>query len=83
MGDGPDRLLPFLGAACRDAREHHGRLQVHIAVELEVDQATVRRFEQGKHWPRDPDAMVAAYARDLDMDPRELWEEALRRWRES
>lgn len=80
MGAGPHRLLPYLGAACKAARERHGRLQVHIAVELEVDQATVRRFERGQHWPRDPDAMVNAYARDLDISPVELWRAAVKLW---
>jgi hypothetical protein len=77
----PDSILQHLGAAARDARVAGGRLQVHVAAQLSVDQGTIRKFEQGKHWPRDPDAMVAAYARDLDMDPRDIWDEALRRWR--
>jgi transcriptional regulator with XRE-family HTH domain len=83
MGDGPDSMLPYLGAAARDARKSRGRHQGHIAAEIGVDQGTIRRFEQGKHWPRDPDAMIAAYARDLEIDPRDLWEEATRRWRKA
>lgn len=79
---GPDPMLPHLGAAAREARVKAGRLQVHIAAELGAKtDATVRRFEQGLHWPRDPDAMVNAYARDLDIDAREIWAAALKRWR--
>lgn len=81
VSGGPDSILPYLGAAARDARTERGRHQVQIAAEIGVDQGTVRRFEQGEHWPRNPDAMVAAYARDLDLDPTVFWEEALRRWR--
>lgn len=77
---GPVPMLPYIAAACRDARERQGRLQVHIAAELGRGEAAVQRFEAGKHWPRDPDAMVAAYARDLDIQPIDIWQEALRRW---
>lgn len=73
-------MLTYLGAAARDARIRGRRLQVHIAAELGVDQGTIRKFEQGKHWPRNPDAMVAAYARDLDIDPLDIWKDALKRW---
>lgn len=74
-------MLPYLGAAARDARIKAGRLQIHIAVELGAKtDATVRPFEQGKHWPRDPDAMVSAYARDLGIDPIDIWKDALKRW---
>lgn len=81
MADGPDSMLGYLGAVARDARVARGRHQVQIAAEIGVDQGTVRRFEQGKHWPRDPDAMVAAYARDLEIDARDIWGAAVERWR--
>lgn len=74
-------MLTHLGAAARDARMQKGRHQVQVAAEIGVDQGTIRNFEYGKHWPRDPDAMVAAYARDLDIHPVEIWEEALKRWK--
>lgn len=81
MGAGPEMLLPYLGAAARDARERAGRLQVHVAAELDVRESTIRNFETGKHWPTNPDRTVGGYASDLGVDPLEIWEEALRRWR--
>lgn len=74
-------ILPYLGAAARDARHDRGRHQVHVAVELGArSDSTIRRFERGEAWPRDPDAMVQAYARDLDLDPVEIWKDAVARW---
>src|SRR4051812_21257163 len=77
----PDSMLPFLAAAARDARQERDRLQVHIAAELRVNEATINRFEKGKHWPRNPDRMIGAYAKDLGINAREIWEDALERWR--
>jgi transcriptional regulator with XRE-family HTH domain len=74
-------MLYWLGIVAREAREARDRKQVHIAAVLGVNQMTVSRFEQGRAWPRDPDQIIAAYAEDLDLDPRDLWEEACRRWR--
>lgn len=74
-------MLYWLGRAARDAREQKGRLQVHVAASLGVNQDTVSRFEHGRTWPRDPDLMIAAYAEDLDIDPRDIWDAALACWR--
>lgn len=76
-----DRMLAHLAEAARAAREAKGRLQVHIAASVGVNQVTILRFEQGKTWPRNPDRIIAAYADDLDIDPREIWDDALTRWR--
>lgn len=59
------------------------RKQVHIGAEADRDQSSIYRFEQGEAWPRDTDLIVAAYAQDLGIDPTELWEAALKMWRQS
>ena len=41
------RFLPWLGRACRQAREDRGVVQVKIAAAIEVNQATIARFEDG------------------------------------
>ena len=76
------RMLYWLGLVAREAREARGRKQVHIAASLSVNQETIGRFERGEAWPRNPDLTVVAYADDLDVDPRDLWGEAVRRWRD-
>jgi predicted TPR repeat methyltransferase len=78
-----DRMLFWIAIACREARESAGRLTSQIAAERYVDQSTVTRFETGTKREIDVDAMVAAYARDLDIDPRELWRRALELWRDA
>src|SRR5687768_16117767 len=75
-----DAMLFWLARACRQARAATGRKQVHVAASADVDQSTVNRFEKGKAWPRNADRLVAAYAADLDIDPIDLWEQALRDW---
>jgi transcriptional regulator with XRE-family HTH domain len=77
-----DTMIHWLAAAAKRLREERRRKQVHIAAALSIDQSSVYRFEAGNNWPRDPDAMIAAYAEDLDIDdPREIWEMALELWR--
>lgn len=76
-----DTMLHWLAAAARDAREAQGRKQVHVAASLGLNQETIGRFERARTWPRDPDAIIAAYADDLGIEPIDLWEDALRRWR--
>lgn len=76
-------MLFWLAEACRTARKEGGRRQVHIAASTAkgVDQSTVTRFEKHTAWPKDPDALVAAYADDLDVPVLELWAAALGLWR--
>ena len=50
----PRPLLPWLGRACREAREDKSVVQVKIAAAIEVNQATIARFEDGIAWPRRP-----------------------------
>ena len=73
-------FLPWLGRACRQAREDKGVVQVRIAAAIEVNQATIARFEEGSGWPRHPEQVLMAYASELDIDMRLLWVQALVLW---
>ena len=75
-------LLPWLGRACRQAREDRNVVQVRIAAAIEVNQATIARFEEGIAWPRSPEEVLMAYASELDMDVRLLWLHAFVLWLE-
>ena len=77
----PDNgVLPWIAGVCRQARIAAGRRQVHIAAAADVDQSTVNRFELAQGWPRDVDAMIAAYAEDLAIPAIELWRRAIDAW---
>ena len=76
-------FLPWLGRACRLAREERGVVQVRIAAAIEVNKATIARFEDGSAWPRRPEEVLMAYATELDMDMRLLWVQALVLWFEN
>ena len=78
----PRPLLPWLGRACRQAREDRKVVQVRIAAAIEVNQATIARFEEGIAWPRRPEEVLMAYASELDMDVRLLWLHAFVLWLE-
>src|SRR4029453_17785602 len=73
-------FLPWLGRACRLAREERGVVQVKIAAAIEVNQATIARFEDGSAWPRKPEEVLMAYASELGMDVRLLWLHAFVLW---
>ena len=75
-------LLLWLGRACRQAREERGVVQVRIAAAIEVNQATIARFEEGSAWPRHPEEVLMAYASELEMDVRLLWLHAFVLWLE-
>jgi len=76
-------LLPWLGTACRQAREEHNVKQVRIAAAIDVNQATIARFEDGVAWPRNPEDVLMAYAYELFMDVRLLWVHAFVLWIEN
>jgi DNA-binding XRE family transcriptional regulator len=78
----PRPLLPWLGRACRTAREEANVKQVKIAAAIEVNQATIARFEEGMAWPRQPEEVLMAYASELFMDVRLLWLHAFVLWLE-
>jgi transcriptional regulator with XRE-family HTH domain len=69
----PRPFLPWIGRACRQAREERGVHQVEIAAAIKVNQATIVRFEDGSAWPRRPEEVLMAYADELEMDVRVLW----------
>jgi len=73
-------FLPWLGRACRQAREERNIVQVKIAAAIEVNQATIARFEDGTAWPRRPEDVLMAYASELGMDVRLLWLHAFVLW---
>src|SRR5512132_1537977 len=75
-------LLPWLGRACRQAREERDVVQVKIAAAIPVNQATIARFEDGIAWPRHPEEVLLAYATELEMDVRLLWLHAFVLWLE-
>ena len=76
-------FLPWLGRACRQAREERNVKQVKIAAAIEVNQATIARFEDGSAWPRHPEEVLMAYAGELEMDVRLLWLHAFILWLEN
>ena len=73
-------MLPQLAKAARCARKDAGATTAEVAHEANVDPTTVTRFELASAWPRDPDAMIAAYARAADRTPKEIWRDALNDW---
>jgi transcriptional regulator with XRE-family HTH domain len=79
----PRPFLPWIGRACRQAREERGVLQVQIAAAVRVNQATIARFEDGTAWPRHPESVLMAYASELGIDVRVLWLHAFVLWIES
>ena len=79
----PRPFLPWLGRACRQAREERNVVQVKIAAAIEVNQATIARFEDGVAWPKRPEEVLMAYATELEMDVRVLWVHAFVLWIES
>ena len=58
-------------------------VQVKIAAAIEVNQATIARFEDGIAWPRRPEEVLMAYASELDIDVRLLWLHAFVLWLEN
>jgi hypothetical protein len=80
-------FLPYLAAAAAACRESAGRKHTHVAVFVRkrngaegVSDSTVSRFELGRHWPEDADAMVQAYGRATGCHPFDLYARALRAW---
>jgi len=76
-------FLSWIGRACRQARRERGVHQVQIAAAMNVNQATIARFEDGTAWPRRPEEVLMAYAEVLGMDVRVLWLHGLVLWLES
>jgi transcriptional regulator with XRE-family HTH domain len=68
-----------LGAVCRDAREAAGLRQIDIATTAGVHETTIGRFERGDRWAWNADAIVHAYAAELGVTERVLWQAAIDR----
>lgn len=81
MSDKGSGMLPYLGQAAKDLRVAAGARQIDIATRCGVSEATVSRFERGKRWPIRTDDLIAAYAREVGVRPRDVWSAALERWR--
>jgi hypothetical protein len=79
--DEKDTMIFWLGQAAQKLREEQGRMRVHIGAEAGHGDSVVWKFEKGR-WPRHPEAMVEAYARDLDLEVTDIWAEGLSLWRE-
>lgn len=75
-------MIYWLAQAAKELREAADRKHVHIAASMSKDQSTVYRFEAAAGWPRDTDVFIAAYADDLDITPLQIWERALKLWKE-
>jgi hypothetical protein len=73
-------MLPQLAKAARCARKEAGATTEQIAHDAQIDPSPVHRFERAGAWPRDPDALIPAYARRARRRPEEIWREALDRW---
>ena len=79
----PRPFLPWLGRACRQAREEREIVQVEIAAAIKVNQATIARVEDGAAWPKRPEELLMAYADELGIDVRLLWLHAFVLWLEN
>jgi DNA-binding XRE family transcriptional regulator len=73
-------MLPCLAAAAKGVRNQARASTAEVANLAGVDTSTVRRFERAHSWPRDPDTLIAAYARVARCPPREIWRDAIDRW---
>jgi hypothetical protein len=73
-------MLTHLAWAARTARETAGATTHDIAALAHIDVSSVRRFERARAWPRDPDLLIAAYARQASTTARHIWAAALAHW---
>ena len=73
-------MLYWLSRTLRTAREAAGFEIKDVLPFVPVKEVgAIRRFEDAKHWPRQVDIWVAAYAYLLGLDDgRKLWERAVR-----
>lgn len=75
-------ILKTLGAVARELREAKDVLAVEIGARIRHTEGVVSRFERGETVPRNLDLMVQAYADELDLDPADIWQMTIKRWRE-
>lgn len=73
----------WVAEAAKQARVAADRKMVHVAAQASMDQSSIYRFENHHVFPDRIDLTIAAYAADLDIEPWDIWEQALKMWRES
>lgn len=81
----PETFIFWLAAAARELREQSNARLEHVAAAADEGVHVVRRFEKGdtKTIPRNLDRLIAGYAQVAGVDnPRDIFEMALRMWRE-
>lgn len=75
------RFSYWLSVTCQKARENVEKSPAAISAISGLDPSTIYKFEDKGTWPRQPDDLVAAYAKAAGIeDARELWDMALRMW---
>jgi len=62
-----------LGRVARAERLRAGLELIDVAHEAGVSEATLSRFETGRGWRRETNAIVDAYARLCDLQAEDLW----------
>jgi|SRR5581483_8988448 len=85
----PDKGTPvgetmryWIGRTLEAAREDRGLDPGQMATAIDGKEATIKKWEKGKHFPRDIDQALAAYAYVLGRkDGLVFWTEAVERWR--
>jgi transcriptional regulator with XRE-family HTH domain len=79
------RFMKYFGESLAERRTSAKLSRKAIADMLSVDESTVWRWETGKKWPEDPDAVVALYEREgkEGASALDLWDDAIRRAREA
>lgn len=77
------RFLYWLAESARQARESSGESLEAIAVVSGLTKESVKRFETARHWPQNPERLLAAYAYIAGIaDTRDLFHHALDLWDE-
>jgi hypothetical protein len=73
-------MLSWLSDVCYEAREGASLRREDIASRGGVSYHMIYRFEEyADRWPRDIDALVGAYAKAVEVDPRLLWLQTVER----
>jgi hypothetical protein len=76
----PD-LISHLAHELAEARRTADRSALDVAFHAGLDPATIYDLERRPRWPRNPDRVVAAYARATGVASIDLWIGALGRFR--
>jgi predicted transcriptional regulator len=68
----------YFGASLEEHRKRARLSRGAVSQILNVDEATVWRWEKGQFWPKDADVVVAVYTRESNGSPLDLWNEAVK-----